>query len=102
MINFCNALIDSSDDLNKNHQNFIKSLKFSKNILLFNDILNSLNANIEIIQGFDCLSNDEYISTFKKITIKFIDEPNNVLILNTKEKYKYNYERNNEIMTIII
>lgn len=63
-------LVDSSS---QPYKNFLESIKFSKRAIYFNYILSMLikeNIDYEVIQGFDYLSNDENINSFKKVIIK--------------------------------
>jgi len=63
-------LVDSSPEP---YKNFLKSIKYSKRAIYFNYILSLLiseNINYKVIQGFDYLSNDININTFKQVTIQ--------------------------------
>lgn len=98
MINFYNYLVDDSI------LNFKNSLKFNRNIIKINSILNLLPNNFKIINGFDYNSNDCKIKSFEKISLEInkndFDKINKDYIKN-----KYNcelvYDKSN-LLTIIL
>lgn len=92
-------------ELTSNHDkpslNFINSLDFSKNSLLYNDLLNSFEENdikFEVIKGYKFDSKNELESNFKIITLKVLDMENDyqrIINLINKEIFLYKKDKEN-------
>lgn len=60
------------DDDNFDYINFLESLRYTKNAIIFNYTINNLienNIKFDITKGFNYLSNDNDIKYFNKIEI---------------------------------
>jgi len=95
-------------ELTENHDkpslNFINSLDFSKNSLLYNDLLNLFEENnikFEIIKGYKFDSKNELESSFRIITLKILDIENDYQrIINLIDKENFSYKKDKENIKI--
>lgn len=105
-LNYYNQLIDINCDEYK-QDNFQQSLKYTNNGLKFHRMLNTwryAGIKFEIVSGFDFKSDDELISSFRKIQIKI--DRRNFRRLHTdnfdENLCKLEYNEDDELLTIII
>lgn len=95
-LKWVSELTSISDEPTKN---FIESLNYNSNAIVFNDLLEIIEDNeieFELLNGFDYKSKNEKEKNFSIITIKLNDRPENLLNFNLlsddnilKEKFKF-------------
>lgn len=104
MENYFNQLVDNTDCIDK-EQNVLESLKFNKNILEFNRILNTWRfskISFKIHRGFDYLSKDELIASFRKIQLEISNREYKKFNEDIKKLYNFDYDEESKILTISI
>jgi len=96
-------LLDTNNNEDFLYKNFIESLKFSKNSIKFNNLINNIiekNISYEIIEGFNYESKNDDIKNFKSIIIKIKEnqeEFENII----KEDFNF-FKSNLEIYILIL
>lgn len=88
-------LLESNNDEEFLYKNFIESLKFSKNSIHFNNLINNLiekNIDFKIIKGFNYLSENNDIKNFRLIIIEIKNKQEEFeeIIKNNFEYSKFN------------